>query len=89
MVNIGGWGVAVGVGGTKAGGWVGDGVWSGSTEASTVSVASLVAEPLAGVSSEGGEGESVTVAVFVAVAVFAGELISVVAGVLVGTFIVA
>ena len=75
---IGGWGMTAGVGSP-----VGDGVLSISTEASTVSVASLSAEPLAGVASEGGAGERVTVAILVAVAVFVRELISVVAGVLV------
>ena len=95
MVAIGGWGVAAGSGGVKVGGLVGDGVLSGSTvrlsspksEASTVSVASLPAESLAGVLLEGGVGESVTVAIFVAVAVLVGELISAVTGVLVGRFI--
>ena len=81
-VAIGGWGVAA-----SAGGAVGPGVLSGSTEASTVSVASLSAEPLVGVVSRGGVGERVTVATFVAVAVLVGELISGVAGVLVGRLI--
>ena len=84
IVATGGWGVAAGSGGVKVGGLVGDGVLSGSTEASTVSVASLPTESLAGVLSGGGVGESVTVAIFVAVAVLVGELISAVAGVLVG-----
>ena len=81
-VAIGGWGAAASVGGA-----VGPGVLSDSTEASTVSVASLSAEPLVGVVSRGGVGERVTVATFVAVAVLVGELISGVAGVLVGRLI--
>jgi len=67
-VSVGGWGVAASVGGA-----VGDGVLSDSTEASTVSVASLSGEPLVGVVSRGGVGERVTVATFVAVAVLVGE----------------
>ena len=78
VVAIGGWGVAASVGGA-----VGPGVLSGSTEAATVGAA----KPLVGVPSEGGVGERVTVATFVAVAVLVGELISVVAGVLVGRLI--
>ena len=81
-VAIGGWGVAASVEGA-----VGPGVMSDSTEASTVSVASLSGEPLVGVVSRGGVGERVTVATFVAVAVLVGELISGVAGVLVGRLI--
>lgn len=83
-VSVGGWGVAAGTVGIKVRGLVGPGVMSGSTETSTVSVASLSGEPLVGVVSRGGVGESVTVATFVAVAVPMGELISGVAGVLVG-----
>ena len=73
--------------GVKVRGLIGDGVMSGSTEASTVSVTSLSGELLVGVVSRGGVGERVTVATFVAVAVLVGELISVVAGVLVGRLI--
>lgn len=86
-VSVGGWGVAAGTVGVKVRGLVGDGVMSGSTEDSTVSVASLSGEPLVGVVSRGGVGERVTVATFVAVAVLVGELISGVAGVLVGRLI--
>jgi len=46
MVSTGGWRVSTGTGVDKA---VGDGVLSGSPEASTVSVASLPAKPLSGV----------------------------------------
>ena len=79
-VASGGWGVAAGTGGVKVRGLVGDGVLSCSTGASTVGSA----KPLTGVVSRGGVGERVTVAILVAVAVGVGELISVVAGVLVG-----
>jgi hypothetical protein len=79
-VIIGGWKVAVGGRDVEGGGLVGDGVLSGSTEASTVSSA----EPLAEVPSEGGAGEGVTVAIFVAAVVLVGELISAVASVLGG-----
>ncbi len=62
--------MAAGTTGVEAGGAVGDGVSSGSTE-------------LGGVLSRGGVGESVTVATFVAATVLVGELISGVAGVVV------
>lgn len=83
-VGSGGWGVPVGVGGIEVEELVGDGVLSGSTDASAVGVASPPAGPLVGVVPTGGVGERVTVAVPVAVAVGVGELISGVAGVLVG-----
>ena len=82
--GVTGSGEAVGDGVTRSGETVGDGVPSGSTEASTVRVASPSVKSLVGVWSGGGVGESVTVGVLVAVAVLVGELISAVAGVLVG-----
>ena len=70
-VATGGCGVAAGVGGIKVRGLVGDGVLSPSTV-------------LRAGFSEGGGGERVTVAIFVAATVLVGELISIIAGVLVG-----